>query len=408
MKILHISARDYNGGANRAGFRIHEAQINHGLNSRFFAQQTSVTRPHSFGPRSKIGSKIGAQLRSGIDRWRYAKTISKEGRECSVNWCPGSLIPRSEIEDADIINLHFINEAVMPNNLMQLKGKKIVWTLHDMWPFSGIEHYSEESDTSLWASGELQGNSRFDRLNHAVLRRKLKAYQGLDLKIACPSKWLAKLARKSVLFSGKDVHVIPNPINGDTYKPVIKSQAKELLNLNPSKRHILFGVDPSASNGFRKGGDILFEAIKRLPTSLRKDVEVLAFGGNGECFEINGFTGHYIGSFKDEMSLRIVYSAADVFVAPSRQDNLPNTVLEAFSCGTPAVAFSIGGMTDMITHNRNGYLAQPYCPSDLAHGIQSILDTNSDVNAYAKKAALAEYNPSRIAKMYLDLYHNFG
>ncbi|MGL6338393.1 MAG: glycosyltransferase, partial [Waterburya sp.] len=241
-------------------------------------------------------------------------------------------------------------------------------------------------------------------------QRKAKAWQNLNMTIVTPSNWLAKCAQSSSLFKNLPIKVIGYGINPQIYQPHPTQLARKILNLPQDKKIILFGALNSTQDQ-RKGFPLLLSALKNLQhLESSEQIELVIFGASAPVNPIDfGFKTHYIGKFNDDISLSLLYAAADVFVAPSLQDNLPNTVLESIFCGIPCVAFNIGGMPDMIEHQKNGYLAQAFSPEDLAQGIHWVL---GDANRYQQLAdnsrakAIAEFNLEQQTQQYLRVFND--
>jgi glycosyltransferase involved in cell wall biosynthesis len=250
--------------------------------------------------------------------------------------------------------------------------KPLVWTLHDMWSFCGAEHYT---DDERWLHG-YRGDNRpigeagFD-LNRWIWNRKRSSWIS-PMHIVAPSQWLADCARRSVLMRDWPISTVPYFIDTDTWKPVEKAMARDLLGLPQQVPLALFGALGGATDT-RKGFDLLKVALELLRGQV-DDLELIVFGqAPPRTASPLGFPVHYAGHLHDDLSLRVLYSAADVFVLPSRLDNLPNTGLEAHACGTPVVGFKVGGIPDIVLHEVTGYLAEPYEPDDLAKGILQVV-----------------------------------
>jgi glycosyltransferase involved in cell wall biosynthesis len=203
--------------------------------------------------------------------------------------------------------------------------------------------------------------------------------------------------------------VIANGLDIQRYKPIEKSFARNLLGLPQNKQLILFGAMSSTSDR-RKGFHLLLPALKKLSQGqMGQDrLELVVFGASQPLEPPDfGFKTHYLGRLNDDISLALVYAAADIFVAPSTEDNLPNTVMEALACGIPCVAFKIGGMPDMIEHQQNGYLAHPYDIEDLAQGINWVLENTERYNQLciqARQKVEQEFTLELQAEKYLELY----
>lgn len=204
--------------------------------------------------------------------------------------------------------------------------------------------------------------------------------------------------------------MIPNPIDITVYRPINKNTARSILHLPADKKLILFGAMNPTDNR-RKGFHLLKSALEILrKDGSGEDWEIIVFGGSKkETTELSGFPIHYLGKIPGEVELSLVYSSADVFVAPSLLENLANTVLESITCGTPVVAFNVGGMPDMIIHTVNGYLAQPFEISDLANGISWILSDDKrweNLSRNARKKAVQDCEYSVVARKYVEIYNS--
>jgi glycosyltransferase involved in cell wall biosynthesis len=310
----------------------------------------------------------------------------------------------------DIINLHWVCGGYMQVESVPKFNKPLVWTLHDMWPFTGGCHYSEECDRYTKSCGSCRQlhSSKDSDLSRWVWQRKAKAWKNIDLTLVSPSAWLAKCASSSSLFKDYRVEVIPNGIEIQKYKPINSQWAREILNLPKDKQIVLFGIAGGTSNR-TKGFNLLVSALQSLSKSGWKDrIELLVFGSSQpEKAVALGFKPHYLGNLADDISLATVYAAADVFVAPSVYDNLPNTVMEAGAYGIPSVAFNIGGLPDLIEHCSNGYLAKPYETEDLARGIAWVLEDperHQKLCARARQKVEQEFTLDIQARRYLSLF----
>jgi len=245
-------------------------------------------------------------------------------------------------------------------------------------------------------------------LSRKVWDRKQSAWQNVRIHIVTPSRWLADCARSSSLFRNSRIDVIPNGIDTDIYKPVEKAFARKVLGFPHNRRLLLFG-SANATQDPRKGFQFLLPALERLRESRwHEKAELMVFGASAfKGANQTGYKTRFLGPLSDDISLSLVYNAADAFIAPSVQDNLPNTVMEAMACGTPCIAFDIGGMPDMIDHRINGYLAKPFDVDDLAGGIAWLLEDETrlgDLSRAARDKVAREYSLRFIAARYLDIY----
>ncbi|MDZ8239679.1 MAG: glycosyltransferase family 4 protein [Nostoc sp. ChiQUE01a] len=409
MKLLLINYSDINGGASRAAYRLHKGLQNIGVNSQILVQEKYGDDKTVFASQLRLSQGI-ARSKLTFDALPLKFYRQRTKTTLSLQWLPDRVVSKVTQINPDIINLHWINSAFMQIESIAKLKRPIVWTIHDMWAFTGGCHYSGECDryTASCGSCPQLGSTRNWDLSHWVWQRKTKAWRDLNLTIISPSVWLAKCAKSSSLFKDLRIEVIPNGLDTQVYRPIQKSIARQLLNLPQDKQLILFG-SLQATSDRRKGFHLLQAALQELSISGWKDkLEVVIFGASQPEKPPNfGLKSHYLGTFNDDLSLALVYSIANVFVLPSIEENLANTVMEAIACGTPTVAFNIGGMPDMIEHQKNGYLAQPFKVEDLAKAIAWVLedeDRNNKLSYFARQKAEQEFTIATQAHHYLSLF----
>lgn len=413
MKILILSARDLRGGAARAAYRLHQGLLAAQVDSQMLVQNKLSDRNSVLAPQSKIQRGIAAikpaldQLPLNLYRHRD-RTINIY----SSQWLPNNIVAQIEQINPDVINLHWVNGGFMPIEALSKLKQPLVWTLHDMWAFTGGCHYSDTCDRYLHSCGACPqlGSDRNWDLSRWNWRRKAKAWHNLNLTVITPSKWLASCAKSSSLLRNFPVQVVANGIDPQVYQPHDQLFARKVFNLPTDKKIILFGALNSTQDR-RKGFTLLRSALEHLKSAQQAaKIELVIFGASEPAQPINfGFKTHYVGQLSDDAALSLLYASADVFVAPSIQDNLPNTVLEALFCGTPCAAFNIGGMPDLIEHQQNGYLAQPEQTQDLAQGIDWILaddDRYQQLRMNSRVKAIANFNLERQAQKYLQVFTN--
>lgn len=380
MKILHVSTFDSGGGAARAAMRLHDGLLRHGVDSHFITVKPTSLQDAAATPLEQ--RQIVASL---VKRHAAAKIASMQKSPTnnvihSLGQFSSGLGKWISASDCDIVNLHWIcAEALSVQEIARI-GKPIVWTMHDMWPFMGAEHYDDLDHPKRWKAPYTKANrpSNYSGpdIDRYIMRRKTKLWAGKKFNLVSPSNWLADCARESAIFGSQPCAVIHNPLNTDAFAPVDKAEARRMLGLPLDKKLILFGA-LGATTDLRKGYDLLVSALQQLEHNFAvgQNIEVIVFGER-RTGKIPGITlkSHFLGTFQDDLSLRVIYSAADIFVAPSRQDNLPNSVIESGACGIPTVAFNIGGMSDIVVDGETGILAQPFDTYDLAAGIHRLLD----------------------------------
>ena len=407
MKVLIISKQDIQGGAFIAAYRVHNALRKNGVDSFMWVDKKISDDWTVEGPPTKI-AKLLAGLRPRLIIHSLVKMLKTNEKVIhSPSVLPSTLVKRINESDADIVNFHWIqNEMLSIKDISKIK-KPIVWTLHDMWAFCGAEHYANDN---RWQEGYNFNNrpsyeSGFD-LNRWTWKRKQKHWKN-PMQIITTSKWLSNCVKESKLMSHWPVSVVATPLDTESFKPMDKKIACTKLNLPNDVPLILFGA-MGGKKDLRKGFDLLIAALKYLKDDPKaKRFELIIFGQSKPKSRPNlGFPIHYLGHLDNDKSLKLAYNVADAMVIPSRLDNLPNTGLEAQACGTPVIAFNIGGLPDIVEHQKTGYLAKPFDTNDLAQGIDWVLNTEnySELCKNARDKTLKEFDNKIVAKKYIDLY----
>ena len=402
MNILHINQSDNLGnGAGIAGFRLHQGLLNHGLDSRIFVGmlKTSSDRITTI-PRSKaIIERIIFYF-----TWHYGLN--------DINWISSFDIPKHYFyQQADILNFHnlhngYFNYLAVPS---LTADKPAVFTLHDMWSFTG--HCSYSYDCERWKTGcgkcpypDTYPGCYIDN-THLEWKLKKWVYNRSNLTIVAPSHWLTEQAKQSIL---KDIsiHHIPYGIDTEAYQPLDREQCRSILGIPPNKKVLMFAAlslkDP------RKGGDILLKILQSLPDSLKAETVLLTIGNSGENIsEAVGMATYNLGYINSDCLKSIAYSAADLFIFPTRADNLPLVLQESMACGTPMVSFKTGGVPDLVRPGVTGYLALPEDAQDFCHGIVQLLEDNQQrdrMSQNCRAIALKEYPLELQAQRYIELY----
>ncbi len=429
MKITILSTFDNFGGAAIAASRLDKSLNNNGLSSKMLVQDKKGNLPNVESIAQNWFQKKLALLRSALDRYQFAfYEKNKEVRFIFSQAKIGINIQNhSLIRQADIIHLHWINFGFLSlNSLEKLFNTKkpIVWTLHDMWAFTGGCHYARECTNYEKNCGKcvqfLKNPSEND-LSHQVWEHKKEIFSNANVTIVTCSEWLAQKARESSLLKDKLIISIPNPINTDVFRPFEKSVAREYFKLSPDKKYILFGAVKISDE--RKGFAYFTEALSifdvRLSNfeqttntkQLKSEIEIIIFGqAQSADFEGLPFKVNLLGKLSDVETIAKAYSAASVFVSPSIEDNLPNTIMESMACGTPVVGFIVGGIPEMIDHKTNGYLAQYKSAEDLAKGIYwTLFEADyQELVKHSRQKVLDNYAENVVAEKYKKVYKSMS
>ena len=317
----------------------------------------------------------------------------------------------------DLVHLHWLGDGTLSIEEIGRLPMPLVWTLHDQWAFCGAEHYTSPplpgetaSSDERFADGYSPAHEAGPDLNRRTWLRKRRAWRR-PIHVVCPSHWLADCARRSTLMAHWPITVIPNPIDLTVWAPCEQAQARALLGLPADRPLVLFGAMGGSADP-RKGADLLLEALQCLRRQVAgtplQQLELVVFGQSRPAEPPDlGFPIHYSGHLHDDISLRLLYAAADVFVISSRQDNLPNTGLEAHACGTPVVAFATGGLVDIVDDRVTGALAEPFDPLSLAAAIRWVLEDpqrRRQLGIAARKRAEYLWDPVCITALYSHVY----
>lgn len=416
MKVVHLNTYEGNGGAGRACLRLNDALNSSGIDSSVmvYYQFKESTKAVAFSKTPFQKAKAVFNILS--ERYLSKALVKALKTPFSIQWFGRSVIRHPALKDADLIHLHWINHGFLrPKDLAELEelDKPIVWTFHDSNAFTGGCHvrYSCENFHKQCGSCPLLKISGKNDVSHMNWVAKKKGYANLPFHIVAPSNWMARSVKFSSLMGAREVAVIPNTIETQVFKPYVKSEAKKLLKIAPEKFVLMSGFMPS-KNDKHKGTSYLIDALNDLATrpGIDKDnIELLIFGNkeNAEMPEFP-FKTTFLGTISNDTHLAKCYSAADAFITPSLEDNLPNTVMESLACATPVVAFKTGGIPDMVEHLVNGYLADYESSEDLATGMEWLYHEESaaEIQKQARLTILTHFSEEVIAEKHILLYQS--
>lgn len=404
---LILSTFDVNGGAAKAAFRLHEGLRGINIDSKMLVQYKDSDDPTVIGASNKLEKTLN-QMRPTLDNLPLNFYDGHGYGAFSPQWFPDFITNKITTLSPDIINFHWTCGFIQIESIPRFK-KPLVWTLHDMWSFTGGCQYSQDCQEYTKSCGkcpQLNSDKQND-ISQWVWQRKSKAWRNLNFTIITPSIWLAKCVRASSLFCQTTIEVVPNGIDIQRYKPCNRKVVREWLNLPQDKQLVLIGANSLYFK--RKGSEYLNVALESLRKSNRSDsIELVVFGTLANEHKLDvGIKSHYIGSLSDDISLAMLYASVDLFLAPYKEDNLPNTIMEALACGTPCVAFDVGGISEMIQHQINGYLAKPFNTDELVAGVIWVLEDNHRFLKLcddARKKVECEYSQELQARRYSQVF----
>ena len=400
MKILHINQSDISGGAAIAGYRLHQGLLEQGIDSKMLVgnAKTDSDRIAAFPRKTRCENQLHRLTKySGLN---------------DINLLSSFNIPNHKFyQDADILNFHNLHTGYF--NYLAIskltKAKPAIFTLHDMWSFTGHCAYSYDCDRWKIGCGKCPYPDTYPAIyrDSTRLEWKLKnwIYSKSNLTIITLSHWLTKQAQASML-SRFPIHHIPNGIDTNAYQPLDRHLCKAVLDIPQGKKVLLFGAESLKDK--RKGGDLLLNALQQLPQSLKAEILLLTFGNGSEAITAAlGIPTINLGYISSDRIKSIAYSAADLFIFPTRADNLPLVLQESMACGTPIVSFDIGGVPDLVRPMVTGYLAKPEDAKDFCDGIVTLLEDKQlrqTMSVNCRAIAITEYSLRLQAERYIKLY----
>lgn len=395
LKILHISKSD-SGGAGNAAYRLHKAMIDLGVDSKMLCLQKSRNGISSLVKFSdSILKKTLRSTRLPFNKYVKNNSLLKKrgGQYESFSFIESDYQVHKHqlIKEADVINLHFINGFINYNSFFMKVQKPIIWTLHDMNPFMGGFHYQEDLNRNQENLGDVEDHLRFEKI--AIYK------QCNELSIVSLNKWMFELARNSEHFHDRPNLIISNTLDFETFNIYDKFEQRKRFGL-PASKIILIFVSFHLGN-YRKGGDLLLQSMKNFN---EKDVIFCKIGKPDKSLELNDLIID-LGYFSNEKELARLYSAADAVILPSREDNLPNVLLESLACGTPVISTPVGGCLDLLEHGFNGLLTKDVSSKSLTETIFHFISHHESFDKDAIRArALETFSPEIIVKKYFEAY----
>ncbi|MDB5115746.1 MAG: glycosyl transferase group 1 [Mucilaginibacter sp.] len=410
MKIALVSTYDTIGGAARATFRLHSGLLNKNINSQMLVQQKGSDDLNVIGLRSKT-EKLWSAIATRLNNIPLAFYPKKENYIFSPSYFGGFNAKKYQ-DKYDIFNIHWVGGGFQSIDSISNIKKPLVLTLHDSWAFTGGCHIPYPCDKYLTKCGsciKLNSSHNYD-LSTNVWARKQEAWKHKNIVLVGDGTWIADNAKKSSIFNGHRVEVIHPGLDLNVYKPLDKKFCREILGIEQDVKLILFGA-VAATADKNKGFQLLMPALKKFAydNGDNQKVKLIVFGSSTEAQDSFDIDTQYIGKIHDDISLAILYSAADVMIVPSIIESFGQTASESFACGTPVVAFRTSGLKDIVDHKINGFLAEPYDYNDLAAGISWVLadaDRLKNLSMEARKKAVKKFDIGKYVDDYINVYES--
>ncbi|MEG1563701.1 MAG: glycosyltransferase family 4 protein [Bacteroides sp.] len=414
MRVLIINTSERIGGAAVAAGRLLESLKNNGIKAKMLVRYKQTDQISVVGL-DKNWLTVAKFVWERIVIWKANHFKKNNLFDVDIANTGTDITALPEFQQADVIHLHWINQGMLSlGNIRKIleSGKAIVWTMHDMWPCTGICHHARECDRYQQECHHcpfLYGGGGKKDLSTRTFRKKKVLYKQASITFVACSRWLKERAQSSALLIGQTVIDIPNPINTNLFKPRNKQEARSKCRLPNKGKLILFGSVKITDK--RKGIEYLIESCRlliRKHPELKKTLGVVVFGNHSQQLESQlPFPVYALNYINNEHDLVNLYNAVDLFVTPSLEENLPNTIMEAMACGVPCVGFNVGGIPEMIDHLHNGYVAEYKSAADFANGIYWALNESGypSLSEQACRKAIANYSEGIIAKKYTDVYN---
>lgn len=405
MKICHINTLPF-GGAAKVALRLHKSLLTNSFDSFLLFGGKVYSGERIIPPYSGIQKYFASSLAPYID-YLPLKFFSKKKdvEKWSISWRSLGVHKTINKNDFDLVNIHWIGNGFLGlNEFRKIKAKK-VFTLHDSWAFTGGCHIPYDCTRYMSNCGrcpQLESNKNKD-ISSWGLKLKESSFKKENIIFVTPSDWLHRRAKKSKLLKDREIYTIPNGIDLDIFKPYDKNICKEILGLNKDKIVIVFSAVNNINDKL-KGFHLLTKALELINNA---DIEILVLGSNKPSVPLNiKFPVYFLGPIYDEYTLTVAYSAADITVVPSISESLSLTSVESLACGTPVVAFEVGGIPEVIDHKLNGWLAPAFDVQSFAEGINWCINnlSSKDIFESARKKAEEKFDINAMRLKYLDLY----
>lgn len=414
MNILFLNTSDQQGGAAIAAKRIADALNKEHMKVVMLVRDKTGT-DFDVVPIRQTPKLTYNFAMERIKIWANNLFSRKNLFAVSIANTGSRITQLPEFKNADIIHLHWINQGFL--SLREIKriidsGKPVVWTMHDMWPITGICHHARACTKYTFECMKcpfIRAKHSSKDLSYKVFHRKMNIYQSSvqPINFVGCSKWLMRKAMDSALTENQNVLNIPNPINTDVFQPLTTEDCRKHFGLPKNMKLILFGAAKTTNK--RKGIEYFINACLELRQTTTTPISIVLYGSDSDQLK-DRFTlpTYSLGYIRNEKDIIRLYNAVDLFALPSLEENLPNSIMEAMACGVPCVGFDIGGIPELIDHLHNGYIAKYKSSTDLAQGLKWVLENNKEqtLSQEARRKVLDCFSEKTVARQYINLYNN--
>jgi glycosyltransferase involved in cell wall biosynthesis len=409
MRIVHVTTYSSVGGASKAAYRIHSKLLEKGIESDMLVlKKTGQSLLRVTEIENNFIYRLKDYFFLRLDKILFQRHLRKDATPFSFNFLPRVSIQNHPLlKQADIVCLYWVGADFLTPYQIAKINKPLVWRFSDKWALTGNCHISGgciRYENHCGRCPQLTTSKEKD-FTYYALKRKNNAWKNKDMTIVAPSSWMEDAVKRSTIFKNKTTIRIPTGVDDTIFFPADKVKARDVLNIDHDKTVILFGANNPFDTSY-KGGKFFIELINKFS---KEKYLFLVFGAQRTGSVKSPDNVRFLGELKKEEDLAQAYNAANIFVSPSTEDNLPNTVLESMSCGTPCIAFQgSGGVIDVIDHKGNGYLAEFKDLGDLINGINWIVEANGTglISANAREKILQEFTLEKQVNRFINLYRS--
>lgn len=399
MKILHVNFADNIGGAAIAARRLHLSLLNQGYDSNFLVHEKNTNESKIFNHKSNI-SLIKNLIFQSIER-KLIKLINHDPLTSnSLNIFPTGLAKVINSFNADVVNLHWIGNSTMSIKEISKINSKIVWTMHDMWPFSSTSHLVNDRRYTN-ENYSISDNQKINFLEKYVWNQKIKYLKNLDLKIICSSKWMLKEAKDSFLFGSKKIKLLPIILNDEKKFSTDHQLSKKMFSFDRNK-FLICNISEDLNKPNKRINELI-DCIDKDQFFNKSNTEIILVGEFYKKFTSKkGIHINYIGKINDDFTKKVLLSSVDVLTLSSKIETFGQVVLEALNEGIPCVVFKNLGASDLISHKKNGYNVEENNFTDFSKGLSWVLSNLKEKKIEIKKNFNLNFNEKLIIEDYID------
>ena len=406
MRVLHLTAGSLRRGASRGALWLHHGLRAQGIESQFLTTDHQASGP---GVQSVAPGPFGSLLLKGLkqlDRLPLRAYRFDRRGTLSPGWIGLPIQAMPGYRAADLIHLHWINDGLLDLRSLRHCPKPIVWTARDLWPTTGLCHYPQGCERQAAGCGHCpllpapawpwsDPSRRGYRRKQWTLRQAPITFVGI-------SPWVSRELRRSAITAGRPVEMIWNCIDEQRFQPLAKAEARRALGLDVEQGPVVLAELRSSASEPWKGFQHL---LAILPDLRSRGIHLWLFGAVPPDLEgVIPSDVRLFGRIDDDVQLRRLYAAADVFVCPTLEEAFGKTMAEAMACGTPVAAFRCSAPADLVEPELTGALAEPLESDALLAAILRLLPQAERLSAYCSQRARARFSKSVSASAYAELY----